>query len=78
MGGGSNLFSNFCHVPSGENLQVPLQSACAEDLLVSLLVVGLSEQDVVTQRCILDPGLLGHVGNGTLPIPETEVGIESK
>lgn len=62
----SHLLANLSHVSTGQHLQVGGQGAGLQDAAVLLLVVGLPKQDVVTQRGVLDPGLLRDVGHRAL------------
>lgn len=39
-----------------------MEGGGVEDFVVALLVEGLPEEDVVLEGCVLDPGLLGGVG----------------
>ena len=58
-----NLFSNLNHVATRKFFQVIWQSAGLDDTIVHGLVEWLSEENIVTQSGILDPGLLGDVGH---------------
>lgn len=62
----SHLLADLSHVSTGQHLQVGGQGAGLQDAAVLLLVVGLPKQDVVTQRGVLDPGLLRDVGHRAL------------
>ena len=62
----THLLPYFCHVPSGQDLQVGLQSTAVECLSVQHTVHGSPEENVPLQRVVLDPGLLGNVGHPAL------------
>lgn len=50
----------------GEQLEVPLETGVVDGLLVFLLVVGLTEQDVVADCIVDDPRLLGDETDGSI------------
>ena len=60
------LLPYLCHVSSWQDLHVCFQGTHMECVLVANLVVWLSEEYVVPDSGILDPGLLGHICNLTL------------
>ena len=62
------LFTNLCHIASGQEFQVILQTAVVEHWLVSALHIWLAEQNVVPQGEILDPSLLWYVGSSALQL----------
>ena len=64
--GGPYLLPNLCLVPSRKHFQVRGQGAGLQDAAVLGLIEGLPKQDVVSQRGVLDPGLLGYVGHRAL------------
>lgn len=56
-------FCNSRLVAVFQNLQVGCQRACLEDLLVPLFIPGCGKHDVVPDRRVLEPSLLGDVGH---------------
>lgn len=58
-----NLLPDLSGITSGQNLQVREQGAGLQHTLVPALLLLSAKHDVVLQGGILDPGLLGHVGN---------------
>ena len=59
-------FSYFRHVPTRKNLEIGYQCTSFNDAVILLLVERLSEEDVIFERHVLYPGLLGHIGCLTL------------
>lgn len=55
-------FTNLCEVSVGQQGKVWSETAGAQHRLIPVLLVLLSKQDVVSQCCVQDPGLLSHVG----------------
>ena len=52
----------------GQDLEVQLQCTGVDNRLVLGLIIGHAKQDVVSQRQVLNPGRLGHIGNGSTNI----------
>lgn len=57
--------SNLGSVSSIEQLEIPLESTLVNDLVVPLLVVRRSEEDVLSKSLVLKPRLLIGVGDST-------------
>ncbi len=60
------LFSDLSLVPPWQYLEVGLQGAAFNGLLVEVLVWVLTKEDVVLEGSILYPGLLGHIRHTAL------------
>lgn len=61
-----HLLSDLGHVPSRQKFKVPLQLTVFDDAGVLGPDVGFAKLDVVPHRGVLDPRLLGHVGDAAL------------
>lgn len=55
------LFSDFSLVAFTQNFQIGDQGTRLQDPLVFLLIVRLSEQNIVAKSHVLDPCLLGYI-----------------
>lgn len=64
-GKSQTLLSDLGRVSRIEEGEVSLESTLVNNLLVPLLVVGRSEEDVLSERLVLEPGLLVGVGDSS-------------
>jgi hypothetical protein len=64
-GKGQTLLSDLGRVTRVEEGEVSLESALMNDLFVPLLVVRRSEEDIVSERLVLEPGLLVGVSDSS-------------
>lgn len=62
----SHLFSNLGLISSRKEVQVGQEGAGLHHLLVPGLCPLLAKRDVVSQRAVLDPGLLRNIGHQPL------------
>lgn len=58
------FLSNFGHIPIRQYRQVGLHARVLDTLAISLLIVGLAEQNILSKGGILNPCILGAKGNG--------------
>ena len=62
----TNLFSNLCQISTRQHVQIRGQRAGLDHSMVLGIVKWLPKGDVIPESGILDPSLLGDVGNGSL------------
>ena len=57
----SDLVPDLCQIVQRQNGKVGLQCACVYSLFVFVCVHGSAKQNIILDRQILDPRLLGHI-----------------
>lgn len=60
------LLTYLCPVPTGQDFQIREEGTGFQHCFVVVFLHWVPKQDVLLERVILNPGLLGHIGHSTL------------